>query len=629
MSLLKIVEPDQNHSSNNDKTAIGIDLGTTNTLVATVRDSKPEVLSDKENNYKIPSIVYYRKSSPPLVGYDALDAMLDDHANAIVSVKRLMGRGNEDVKRLTDLFGYQLTNNHSQVPKIKTIAGDKTAIEVSADILRKCSERTENILGVDQIDGAVITVPAYFDDAQRQATKDAARLAGINVYRLINEPTAAAIAYGLDRRPEGEVVVVFDLGGGTFDISILRIDKEILQVIATGGDTRLGGDDFDRMVADYFAQALPEDFQSDAKERRYLLNLARVAKETVCSQNKTFRKELKTLDGVVWQAELSYDTFSKLIQPLIEDISRVCKEVLSDSGIQVDAIDEVVLVGGSTRIPLVKQCAAEVFKCKPFDEYDPDKVVAIGAAIQADTLSGNNGIYDSLLLLDVVPLSLGVETMGGLVEKIIPRNSSIPTVKTQEFTTAKDGQTSIFFHVVQGERDLVDDCQSLARFELKNLPPRIAGEVRVKVIFTVDADGLLTVEAKEATSGMQAMVEVKPTYGLSDDDITEIIRASVEYAKEDVEARNYKEKQVDAERVLDALNASLEKDGERLLNDDEMDTIITAKDNLKMHLDTGSDYNTLEQAVKDLESCSEFYVERRMNEGIRSVLQGHNVNEIK
>ena len=628
MALLQLVEPGEQQPASSGKAVVGIDLGTTNTLVAAVRDGTPCALPDEQGRAAIPSVVHYRSNQAPLVGHAVTDAAADEGFGSIVSVKRLMGRGAEDVGPLAELFGYRLTGDEARVPKIQTAAGAKTAIEVSADILRVCKRRAERVLAVEAIDGAVITVPAYFDDAQRQATRDAGRLAGLDVYRLINEPTAAAVTYGLDHGVDGETVAVFDLGGGTFDVSVLRLEKGVLQVIATGGDTMLGGDDFDRVIADYLAKSAPAGFRSDDKGRRYLLGVARRAKEMICGGAGRFAEQLTAPCGHSWRADLSPAGLNRLIAPLVDRIAGICEDAFLQARMKPADVDAVVLVGGSTRVPLVRERVAAIFKREPLDVVDPDQVVAIGAAIQADTLSGNRNVCDDLLLLDVVPLSLGVETMGGLVERIIPRNSVIPVMKAQEFTTAKDGQTAISFHVVQGERDLVSDCRSLARFELKNVPPRVAGAVRVRVTFRVDADGLLTVEAEETGTGVATSVEVKPTYGLSDDEIAVMIRDSVEHAADDMQTRRDTEKRVEAGRLIESLEAALAADGAELLDEAEYKTITAAKDVLRERVD-GGDYDAVERAIKELESCSEFYVERRMNNSIRRALRGHRADELK
>ncbi len=627
MSLLQLVEPGEPQPTDGLKAVVGIDLGTTNTLVATVRDAKPEVLLDAQGRGAIPSVVCYRDSAPVAVGYDATEMPADDSSSVIASVKRIMGRGREEVASFADLFGCRLADDESGVPRLQTRAGKKTAAEVSAEILRVCKKRAEDALRAESIDGAVITVPAYFDDVQRQATRDAARLAGIHVYRLINEPTAAAVAYGLERGSEGETIAVFDLGGGTFDVSVLKLEKGVLRVIATGGDTLLGGDDFDRAVADYWTDNAAHDRRLGDTEQRRLLGIARRAKEAICDGRETYAACLAVTGGDDWELKISCAEFNRLIAPLVDKVAKVGADVFADLDLKPSDIDDVVLVGGSTRIPAIRQRVSEIFERQPLEGVDPYQVVAIGAAIQADTLSGNRSICDDLLLLDVASLSLGVETMGGLTEKIIPRNSVIPFAKSQEFTTACDGQTAISFHVVQGERDLAADCRSLAHFELKDIPPRVAGAARVKVTFRIDADGLLTVEAQETETNAAASVEVKPTYGLSEKEVTAMIQDSVAHAADDMDARARAEKLVDAKRLLDSIESALAEDGDALLSAEEYDTICAARDALREQVDTG-DSDAIGRAMTELESRSEFYVERRMNRSIRRALRGQSAEEI-
>lgn len=603
---------------------MGIDLGTTNSLVASVFSGEVRTIPGAHGNHLLPSVVHYAEKEI-LVGDDARQFAITDPLNTIVSVKRYMGRGRDDINSDDSHSSYRFSESESAVPRIATRCGEVSAVEVSAEILKHLTRRAQDSLG-GELGGAVITVPAYFDDAQRQATKDAARLAGLNVLRLLNEPTAAAVAYGLDTGNDG-LIAVYDLGGGTFDISILRLNKGVFEVLATGGDSALGGDDFDYVIAGWIAnQAGMDDVMShdaDPSLKRVIMQQARDAKESLAE--KQTASLAVDFNGDSWSGELSRDTLRQLLEPLIKKTLLSCRRALRDAGIEKDQIDEVVMVGGSTRTLAVRELVAEFFECELLTSIDPDKVVATGAALQADVLIGNKP-DDEMLLLDVIPLSLGIETMGGLVEKIIHRNTAIPVSRAQDFTTYKDGQTAMAIHVLQGEREMVTDCRSLARFELRGIPPQVAGAARIRVTFQVDADGLLIVSAREENSGVEASIDVKPSYGLSDNEIETMLRDSIEHAEYDMHARSLREQQVEADRVIEALDAAIAADGEQLLSEDERTTIAAARASL-VDARGGEDVASIENAIKQLEAACEDYVARRMNTNIRNAMQGHSIDE--
>ena len=619
MALLQISEPGMATVAHQHRLAAGIDLGTTNSLVASVRSGQTSTFPDGHGRHLLPSVVRYSADAAPVVGFEAKAAMAEDPLNTIASVKRLMGRVVADVTQLAGQLPYQFAQGESAVPRIVTAGGAVTAVQVSAEILRTLKQRAEATLG-DELSGVVITVPAYFDDAQRQATRDAATLAGLNVYRLLNEPTAAAVAYGLDQQAEG-VIAVYDLGGGTFDISILRLHRGVFEVLATGGDSALGGDDFDHAVAEWLLQQAGLNATTDQKILRTALVTAREAKERLTTATSV------TLTLGAWQGELSRTLLNELIAPLVKKTLVACRRALRDANLDKTAINDVVMVGGSTRVLAVREQVADFFGKTPLTNIDPDRVVAIGAAIQADVLAGNKPDAD-MLLLDVIPLSLGLETMGGLVEKIIPRNTTIPVARAQEFTTFKDGQTAMSIHVLQGERDTVETCRSLARFSLKGIPPMVAGAARIRVTFQVDADGLLNVTAQEQTTGVLAGVEVKPSYGLSDNEIETMLRDSMSYAREDMEARRLREQQVEADRSIEALEAALQNDGDTLLTADERAALLVARDQLR-ELRQSTDALAIENGIKALEKAAESYVERRMNASIRAAMAGHRIEDFK
>jgi molecular chaperone HscA len=623
MALLQIAEPGQSTAPHQHRLAAGIDLGTTNSLVATVRSGRAATLPDEQGEHLLPSVVRYTVGGV-VVGRAARSAAADDPLNTVGSVKRLMGRGLADVRSLGSRLPYEFRQADTAVPRIHTVGGDVSAVEVSAEILRVLARRAEAALG-GPLSGVVITVPAYFDDAQRQATKDAARLAGLNVLRLLNEPTAAAVAYGLDRGADG-VHAIYDLGGGTFDISILRLNRGVFEVMATGGDSALGGDDFDHAVARWIMQRAGIRDDAGHHQLRRLLRDACAAKEAL-STAEVADLHVALDDGGHWEGRLDRATFDGLIDPLIRKTIAACRRTLRDAGLGPRDVKEVVMVGGSTRVPRVRELVGELFGAPPLVDIDPDRVVAIGAAIQADVLVGNKSGAD-MLLLDVIPLSLGLETMGGLTERLIPRNTTIPVARAQEFTTFKDGQTAIALHVVQGERELVADNRSLARFELRGIPPMVAGAARVRVTYAVDADGLLHVEAEEQTSGVKAAVTVKPSYGLTDDEIAGMLRDSMDHARDDMRARQLREEQVEADRVIEALRAALATDGEMLLSGEERKSIDLAVAALSAAARDG-DPPAIRRARESLERACETYVERRMNASIRRAMAGHRPEEFE
>lgn len=621
MALLQIAEPGQSLAPHQRRIAIGIDLGTTNSLVAAMKNALPEVLGDEQGRKLLPSVIRYLPGGTTQAGYQALQNANGDPKNTIISVKRFMGRGLADIEHVQSM-PYEFVDAPGML-KIKTVSGEKSPVEVSAEILARLRQRAEDSFN-DEIVGAVITVPAYFDDAQRQATKDAAKLAGIEVLRLLNEPTAAAIAYGLDNASEG-LYAVYDLGGGTFDISILRLSKGVFEVLSTGGDSALGGDDFDHRLYCWVLEQAKLQLLSD-KDTRLLLTASKEVKEQL-SKNPLARVHTTLSDGTVINVGISQAQFFELTQHLVNKTLIAAKKALRDAGLTPEEIKGVVMVGGATRMPHVQRAVGELFGQTPLTNLDPDQVVAMGAAMQADLLAGNQQKGDEWLLLDVIPLSLGVETMGGLVEKIIPRNTPIPVARAQDFTTFRDGQTALAVHVLQGEREVVDHCRSLAKFELRDIPPMAAGAARIRVTYQVDADGLLSVTAREQHSGVEANINVKPSYGLSDVDITNMLQDGFSHAADDVQDRALREELVDAKRLIEAVDAALAED-QHLLDEDELDIINRKLKALKDLIESVKDTQVLRRSVESLSKATDDFAARRMNESIKKALSGKKIEEI-